>query len=234
MQMNRIKTIIGILLIFACGAAAGAGGMRFYVTQQVEQFATAGPPVTKLLIRPDIVRELELTDVQQEKIANIQARIEADIQAFKQAHHPELAGIIENGFAEINELLDPDQQVRFARIHKSIKHRLEKGRHSHGKRPFRIPRMLCVVELSRRLDLSTEQIENIRPILNTYIEKYRQDIHGTQDRPRRSFQHSGIRAVEQEAIKRIQPFLNPAQRAILASMISEHAFINQPEKEDDP
>jgi hypothetical protein len=236
MQMNRFKTFFGIFLIFACGMAAGAGGMRYYVKQQIDHFTASGPPVARLLMRPDIVRDLGLTDAQHEKITSIQTRIEEDIQAFKQAHHPELIGIIDRGFVEINELLDADQQARFADIHNKMKHRWEQGRRPCGKRPFQIPRVLSIVEISRRLNLSPEQTEKIQPILNTLLEKYQQDAGRIHERPRQSGHplRADIRSIEQEAIKRIQPFLTPVQQNILTSMMSDQAHRKQYEKYDNP
>jgi len=223
--MNRFKTFLGIFLIFACGMAAGAGGMRYYVKQQMDRFTASGPPVARLLIRPDIIRELGLTDAQHEIVTNIQARIEHDIQTFKQTHHPELVSIIERGFAEINELLDADQQARFAGIQKKMKHRWEQGRRPYGKRPFRVPQVLSIVELSQRLDLSSEQIEKIQPILNTLLEKYHQDTNRIHERPLQSGHplRADIRAIEQEAIRHIRPFLTPAQQDILASMTPDQS-----------
>ncbi len=236
MQMNRFKTFLGIFLIFSCGMAAGAGGMRYYVKQQIDRFTASGPPVARLLMRPDIVRDLGLTDAQHEKITSIQTRIEEDIQAFKQAHHPELIGIIDRGFVEINELLDANQQARFADIHNKMKHRWEQGRRSCGKRPFQIPRVLSILEISQRLNLSPEQTDNIQPILNTLLEKYHQDTGRTYERPRQSGHppRADIRAIEQEAIRRIQPFLTPAQQDVLSSMMSDQAYRKQYEKYDNP
>lgn len=237
MQMNRFKTFFGIFLIFACGMAVGAGGMRYYVKHQIDRFTASGPPVTRLLIRPDIVGDLGLTDAQHEKITSIQTRIEEDIQAFKQAHHPELVGIIDRGFVAINELLDADQQARFADIHNKMKHRWEQGRRPYGKkRPFQIPRVLSIVEINQHLDLSPEQTEKIQPILDALLEKYHQDTGRIDGRPR----HSGhppradIRAIEQEAIGRIQPFLTPAQQDILTSMMSDQTHRKRYEKYDNP
>jgi hypothetical protein len=236
MQMNRFKTFFGIFLIFACGIAAGAGGMRYYVKQQIDRFTASGPTVARLLLRPDIVQDLGLTDAQHEKITNIQTRIEEDIQAFKQAHHPELIGIIDRGFVEINEQLDANQQARFAAIHKRMKHRWEQGRRPCGKRPFQIPRVLSIVEISQRLNLSPEQTENIQPILDTLFEKYHQETGRIHQRPRQSDHplRADIRAIEQEAIRRIQPFLTPSQQDILSSMMSDQTYRKQYEKSDNP
>lgn len=232
--MHRLKTAIGIFLILACGMAAGAAGTLFYVNARVDRFTTSGPAVARLLMRPDIARELELTDAQRGKIMTISAQIEKDIQSFKQAHHPELIDIIDSGLNEINKLLDADQQTRFTRIHANMKHRWEKGRCAPGRTPSRLPPVLRMDSLAKRLDLNAEQIGKIQPIVNTLLQKYHQQRGVIKERNCRPGHplRAEIRAIEEEAASRIHPLLNPAQQQMLESITAEtdrHGrFRNQP------
>lgn len=221
--MNRFKTTIGVFLIFACGFAAGAGGMRYYVTMEIDRLTASGPPVARLLMRPDIVNELGLTEVQREKIMKISTQIETEIQDFKQTHHPELVGIIDRGFAEINQLLDADQQARFARIHKKMKRRWEKHRHPFGHSPLRPSPILCITQLSERLNLNADQLAQIQPIVQPYIEKYHNIINNSKGLSRHPghFPRTEIRALEKEAADRIHPHLTPEQQEVLGFMMSE-------------
>jgi hypothetical protein len=233
-QMHRFKTAIGIFLIFACGMAAGVASTLFYVNARVDRFTTSGPAVARLLMRPDIARELELTDAQREKIMAISARIEQNIQSFKQAHHPELIDIIDSGLNEINRLLDADQQARFTRIHAKMKQRWEKGRCAPGRTSSRPPPVLRMDSLAERLDLNAEQFEKIQPIVNALLQRYQQLRDAIKERNCRPGHplRAEIRAIEGEAASRIHPLLNPAQQQALESITAEtdrHGrFRNQP------
>jgi hypothetical protein len=220
--MNRFKTAVGVFLIFACGIAAGTTGTFYYFNLRIDRLTASVPPVTHLLIRPDILRQLDLSDVQHEKIMAVCTRIEKDIQAFRQAYHPELIDIIDSGLLEINELLTPDQQTRFTRIHAKMKHRWEKSRCSSGRSSWRSPRLLSLEFLIHRFDLDAEQIEKIGPALNPLLTEYRRIIHENQYRrqPPGHSVHAEIRAIEQEAVDLILPLLNPDQQQIMRSMNS--------------
>ncbi len=220
--MNRFKTAVGIFLIFACGTAAGITGTFYYFNFRIDRITASEPGVAHLLIQPHIIRQLDPTDAQHGKIMAVCARIEKDIQAFKQAYHPELVDIIDSGLTEINDLLAPEQQARFSHIHAKIKHRWEKTRYSSGRRHWRFPRLLSLDFLVHRLDLSVEQIEKIGPILNPMVNKYRRltNQNPCRQRPPDHSVRGEIRAIEQKAVEFILPLLNPDQQQILRSMDS--------------
>ncbi len=130
-NMNKIKLIAGVLVIFLTGIAAGHLGTVFYFQNKIY---TQGPPALHHLIKKKITRNLRLTNAQQIKFDKIITQAEKDFDAFRQKHHPEVELLLTDCFQKINELLTPEQQKRFEKIKTRFKRGFHGPRKDHSQR----------------------------------------------------------------------------------------------------
>ncbi len=215
-DMNRLKLIAGVLLIFFTGIAAGHLGTVFYFKNKIYK---QGPPALHHLIKKKMSHELHLTQPQQIKFDKIIAQAEKNFDAFRQKHHPELEQNLTECFKKINEILTPAQQKKFEKI----KNRFKRGfpgpkgfssRRPFGKRPFAQPD-----ELEEILNLSEDQVKHIAPI----IYKYNQDVKNIfmddrvpmddhdQEMPNHRARRDKIKQIEDNLASQIKPYLNDNQ-----------------------
>jgi len=126
--MKQVKLIIGILLIFLTGMAAGHLGTAVYFKNKIYN---QGPPALHHMIRHKITKHLQLTEAQQTEFERIITQAEKDFDAFRQNHHPEVEQIFADCFQKIAAILDPTQQKEFEKI----KDRFNRGCNGPGKFP---------------------------------------------------------------------------------------------------
>ncbi|MEZ4577510.1 MAG: hypothetical protein R2875_05700 [Desulfobacterales bacterium] len=111
--MKRFKLILGVLLIFVTGAAAGhLGTVYLFKNRMFNQ----GPPGIQHIFRQRIANELRLTDRQQTAFNRIMSLTENDFNAFRKKHRPEVEKIFTRCFGQIQEILRPDQQKKFEKM----------------------------------------------------------------------------------------------------------------------
>ncbi|MBC2716192.1 MAG: hypothetical protein HF978_12865 [Desulfobacteraceae bacterium] len=220
--MNKFKLIAGVLLILLTGIAAGHLGTVFYFKNKIYK---QGPPALHHLIKKKISHELRLTQQQQIKFDRIIEQTEKDFDAFRQKHHPEVELILTDCFLKINEILTPGQLKKFEKI----KNRFKRGfpgskgfsprRHSRGQL-FPLPE-----ELKDQLDLTENQVKNIRPIIRQFNQDVKsifmdarvhmddrdQDMHNPQDLRDKKDLRDKIKQVEDDVMAQIKPYLNDDQ-----------------------
>ena len=124
--MKNIKAIIGILLVFALGAASGAIVTHMIYRDRLESFAKGGPGAREEVIVSRLTRKLDLDNRQQEQVRAIIHENHAAISQIKNQYRPQIQAILEQGQARITALLKPEQQEKFRQI---IEER--KKHHSH-------------------------------------------------------------------------------------------------------
>jgi Spy/CpxP family protein refolding chaperone len=135
-RKSRLMAGVVILLVFLSGVAIG-----FYLHHALPRrgrpaFAFGGPPPGarpevkgRMLARLD--RDLALTPAQHARIDTVLTRRESELHALMTEARPRFEAIAARTRAEIQAVLTPAQQEKFAEIVKHMESRRE-GRRRHG------------------------------------------------------------------------------------------------------
>ncbi len=217
-NMNRLKLAAGVLLIFLTGIAAGHLGTVFYFENKIY---TQGPPPLHHLIKKRVSHELQLSDQQQIQFENIIGQAEKNLDAFRQAHHPELEKILTDCFQKINVILTPDQQTKFEKIKNRFTHRFHGPKKFSSCRHFNEPPFPESDELKEALNLNENQINNLRPIIREFNRELKNNF--SDDRPRdmhgpENFKNK-TQPGEDDLISRIKPYLDDSQLLKLKDLL---------------
>ncbi|MDY6844730.1 MAG: hypothetical protein SVW57_11620 [Thermodesulfobacteriota bacterium] len=177
--MNRLKVTICVLLIFVLGALAGSLGTGLYVKHKIKKFTRDGPPPIMRFLMREMSHELKLSKLQESEIEKIVEQTHKRISDFRERYRPEFEEIIDNSFALIKEKLTQEQRIKLDELRKELQKR--RGRvdppgifqlHQFHKAPEHI-----FATMKERLNLTKEQEEKIREIIDESIEK-KQNVMG--------------------------------------------------------
>jgi len=111
--VNKLKPIIGVVLIFVFGVMAGIIGTRIYFKHKFEQMPEPLAYHKQIALRR-MDTNLDLTPVQFQAIAAIMDEGEARIIQIMAPHAREIDQIMSNTQARIMAELDEEQQQKFA------------------------------------------------------------------------------------------------------------------------
>ena len=133
--MNNAKVIIGIVLVFALGAASGAIATHMYHRARMETFIKGGPESREEEIVSRLTRRLGLDAHQQVQIRDIVRENHLAMRQVRKQYHPQIQAILEQGQQRISSVLKPDQQEKFRQIvEERRRHNPPRGR-GHGPGP---------------------------------------------------------------------------------------------------
>jgi len=212
--MNKLKVAIVILLVFVVGALAGSLGNRLYFKHRFERFVRGGrPPLMHVLIRK-MVQNLDLTETQKTDIEKIVSQAEQQIVYFRQKYHPEFEKIIDGTFAQIKEKLTDEQKKKLDTLRAELKTRGRMGRRGMHHQPMfgGMPDQLFAT-MKERLNLTKEQEEKIRPIIDAGMEKKQAILkkHGEQEREKIRTLEKDMQALDQDTEKQFGSVLTEEQ-----------------------
>ena len=130
-QVNKWKLISGLLLVFVLGILVGSIGAGFYVKYQ---FAASerGPRARKDFIIDRLSKDLNLTPTQKTKIGPIVEQMIEKRREYYLKIRPEVKSIMEQGFSQIGQELNEDQQKKL----KALREKFEKRRKEKRARRF--------------------------------------------------------------------------------------------------
>lgn len=212
--MDKLKVAIIILLVFAVGALAGSLGNRLYFKHRFERFVKGGPPPLVHIFMRKMVQDLDLTKAQKTDIEKIVSQAEKQIVDFRQKYRPEFEKIMDDTIAQIKEKLNDEQKKKLDKLHEEFKMR---GRMGPGGMPH--PPMMggmpdqLFATMKARLNLTKEQEEKIRPIIDASMEK-KQTIfkkHGEQERKNVRILEKDMQALDQDTEKQLGSVLTEEQ-----------------------
>ena len=212
--MDKLKVAIIILLVFAVGALAGSLGNKLYFKHRFERFAKAGrPPLMHILMRK-IVQDLDLTGAQKTDIEKIVRQAEEKIVSFREKYHPEFEKIMDDTIAQIKEKLTDEQKKKLDKLHEELKMRGRMGPRGMPHPPMMggMPDQLFAT-MKERLNLTKEQEEKIRPIMDASMEKKRTMLkkHGEQERENMRILENDMQALDKDTGKQLGSVLTEEQ-----------------------
>jgi Spy/CpxP family protein refolding chaperone len=161
-----------------------------------------------------MVHELDLTKAQKADIEKIVSQTEKQIVNFRQKYHPEFEKIMDDTVAQIKEKLNDEQKKKLDKLHEEFKMR---GRMGPGGMPHPpmmsgMPDQLFAV-MKARLNLTKEQEEKIRPIMDASMEKKRTMLkkHGEQERENMRILENDMQALDKDREKQLGSVLTEEQ-----------------------
>lgn len=121
--MKNTKAIIGIVIVFALGAASGSIVTHMVHRDRMATFIKGGPESREEVIVSRLTRKLALDARQQEQIKAIVHENHVAIRQVRNQYRPQIQGILEQGQARIITILNPEQQEKFRNILEERKRR---------------------------------------------------------------------------------------------------------------
>ena len=169
--MNRLKLVIGVVLVFAVGVLAGGIGTGFYFKERIKDFIAEGPPMDARvrIFMHEFSKDLELSDAQRVEIEKILRDAQEKIFELRRKTFPQIEALNDKSLNLIREKLDDKQKEKFNTFYNKIRrfHDRFAVRLDFQDRPF--PRNID--ELRDRLKLNPEQESQIREIREDFFRK---------------------------------------------------------------
>lgn len=114
--MKNIKAVIGVMVVFALGAASGSVVTHMVYRDRLATFIKGGPESREEVIVSRLTRKLSLDVRQQEQVKAIVHEDHAAILQIRNRYRPQIQSILEQGQARIMALLNPEQREKFRKI----------------------------------------------------------------------------------------------------------------------
>lgn len=182
--MNKLKLLVGIVLLFCVGAFAGVLGTGAYFTHRFEHFTRGGrrPPITRLLMKR-LTYRLNLTTSQQAEVRQIMDQTRLKLHNLRKKYQPEMEAVIENGLQSVKEDLNEEQKKKIDEMYSKLKARWRAREAAREKNVRRTPRE-SFDRLETDLGLTEVQQAKVRRIIqdgakdrHEIIRKYRERGH---------------------------------------------------------
>lgn len=163
--MNKIKLIIGVILVFAVGILAGSICTGFYFKGQLKQFIAEGPPMDMRIRRvlDDFSKDLDLSETQKLQIEKILRDAQEKILELRRDTFPHMEELNEKTLELIREKLNEKQREKFNTFYNKMKRFNDRFavRLDFPGRPFSHE----LDEMKSRLNLKPEQASEIEKIM---------------------------------------------------------------------
>ena len=212
--MNKLKIIVGVLLVFTLGLLAGSLGNKLYFKHKFERFVKSGPPPVMHILMRKMVHKLDLTETQKADIQKIVRQADKKILNFRQRYWPEFEKIMDDTIALIKEKLNDEQKKKLDKLHEELKMRGRircRGTH-HRAMMGREPDQLFAT-MKERLNLTKEQEEKVRSIIDESMGKKRTILkkHGDQERKNMRTLQKDMQALDKDTEKQLASVLTEEQ-----------------------
>jgi len=129
MKSKSIKPILGLILVFALGAASGSLTTYMVGDGHFDHFSSGGPHRKEDMLLKRLTRQLDLDSRQQEQIKSIIRETHGKIHQIRQKVQPEIEIQLKDSQARISALLSPQQQEIFKKMIEERKARRERDHH---------------------------------------------------------------------------------------------------------
>lgn len=173
--MKRAKAMIGIVLLLALGALAGALGTGYLMKQRIQDFFHGPePPLSMILNR--MSRELELSREQQEKIRPILKKTRTKMTALREKYRPEFQSVFNGSLRDIEAILNDEQKPKLNQFLERMRHHRPPpgpGGPPGPPGPRRPPPLADASALAEHLGLTEAQADRAEPLLTQSLAQQR-------------------------------------------------------------
>lgn len=217
--MNRWKVIAGILLIFTLGAFCGVIGGGLFFKHRVKRIMDpAGPPPPIRFLKRQL-DGLQLSGEQRTQIDALFEDMRRDFVELFRKSQPEFKALFDRYISQIREKLNPDQQEKLNRTVKRMENHLQRMKPPpfRNKDPFAGNRRLGpdphrrLDNLAWELDLSKDQVQKMRPILEEQWVKQRHLLLDDKTRNDRGDLREKMMAIRKETDQLLEAIMTPEQ-----------------------
>jgi hypothetical protein len=122
--MKRWRLIIGVIVVFILGVLVGSLGTQVYQRERSERF-WKNPAERRALFLRRLTRELRLNEQQQKEFKVIIGEMDKKLEALHAERHADVKKIFDEGFSQMKEKLNPDQQKKLEELRAKHKPRLK-------------------------------------------------------------------------------------------------------------
>lgn len=123
--MKKWKPITGVILIFVLGVLTGTVGTGWVMKHRHFPFFK-DPDHRKAMVMKQFTKRLDLSDTQKARVEQIVEEFDGRMQEKLRHLHSEARHVLEEGFAEIQKVLNEDQKQKLAQLRKEMEARREK------------------------------------------------------------------------------------------------------------
>jgi uncharacterized membrane protein len=109
--MKKWKLAMGVILVFILGGLAGSVGTQVYFKHWSERF-WKDPRARREAFLHRLTRELGLTETQQKEFRAIIEEVDKKVEEFRQENRAEIRKVLDEGFNQMKEKLNPEQQQK--------------------------------------------------------------------------------------------------------------------------
>ena len=127
--MKKWKLVTGVTLVFILGVLVGSMGAGLYMKHRFPP-PRKDPSEMRAFILERFSHELDLTDVQREKFKVIIDQVGEKLEEHFRKTHSQIGEILEPGFSQMREFLNPGQQEKFDELIERLeRHRRERPKY---------------------------------------------------------------------------------------------------------
>ncbi len=210
--MNKLKLIVGVILLLLVGALAGSLVTGVYYKHRMERFASgrASHHLRKVVMKR-LTNELDLTEEQRTEIGKIVKESQRRIFSIRREYLPEIREISDQSFALIKEKLNPEQKEKLVKLHEKLKDRHTKAFIQSIQIEESSDQVLS--KMKEQLNLTEEQVRIAQPIIEESIKERRTIIqkYKANDRPDFYSLKREIRELQESVQKRLSQILTAKQ-----------------------
>ena len=132
---NRAKLWLGLCLIFFAGAVCGVIGTGMYMRCKFRQRFEGGPLSSQNFMMRRLNYFLDLTPEQQSQIEPILKSTQEKFFKLRSEHQPEIKEIMDQGFAQIEPILTPEQREKLTAMREKMRKKWQSFGNPEGDRP---------------------------------------------------------------------------------------------------
>lgn len=114
--MKKWKAIIGVILVFILGAAAGSIVSHVVCQRRIESIVSGGPHAVRQIMLERLNRELKLDEDQRVRLKAIFNETHEEIKAERSKIQPQIDEILNRAEDRVRAILRPDQRERFEKF----------------------------------------------------------------------------------------------------------------------
>ena len=121
--MKKWVAALALATVFASGLIIGGLSSAVYMRKALVGHLEAGQPAIRQIVVRVLFRELKLTKEQAAEVDRVVSTAQADLSALRAKSQPEVEAIFDRSVADINKVLNDEQQKKIAEMYARTKKR---------------------------------------------------------------------------------------------------------------
>ncbi|MDB6065375.1 MAG: hypothetical protein JWR26_1583 [Pedosphaera sp.] len=114
-DMNKLKPVLAVLVVFAAGLVFGVVGTRVVMRRTIQAMVNH-PEAVRERVELELVRKLRLAPDQRRKVHQIMVDTQLQLRELRRDAQPRFMLIVSNSQSQIASVLTPEQRERFEKL----------------------------------------------------------------------------------------------------------------------